>query len=347
MQYRSGLNHLLFIFLVSFFTLPASGQNKKGIEYSGFFDTYYFRGPVNFTAAGGVTSFQGDFCKLFGTCGLGYYTSIGASYQVWPRTYFGGEVSYMALQGTGNVSSSTYSFSNAGVQLDAFGRFLLLDKKVVRHSQLKHNPYRIRPYITSGVGVFYGMTSSFSGTYHVTDSTSTSFSGNATLPKYVLTIPLGFGFQIWFSHKVSIMPEATYRFAFTDGLDGVTALNSSGMDGFMTIGLKVQITPQAPRVKPKKRKLTPPEKYEGPKGTDYPRKTREKPKPKRYGNYNYNLPDENQQEQPQEQQEFPEEQPQEQQQQQQQQNDGGWDNNPQPQEQNNQQQQKQNDGWGW
>lgn len=272
-RFFSGV--LIFIFL--FFSFSGFSQQKKGIEYSGFFDSYYFRGPLNITVAGGLSTVNGDICRLF-DCNS-FYSSLGFSYQVWPRTYFGAEFSYVNLAGA-RSDSLNYSFTNTGIQTDLFIRFLLLDKTVTRHGQLKEKPYLIRPYIMTGVGLFYSMGQSAS--YNLAFDTLGSFPGYSFQP-FVFNIPAGIGFQIWFSHRFSVMPEFTYRFAYTDGLDGVSlATDKSGIDAFATLGLKLQFTPTAPRVRKKKKKLEPPTEYTGPKGTDYPKK-REETKPKRFG----------------------------------------------------------------
>jgi hypothetical protein len=271
----------IFLALLSISQISAQKNKKDGIEYSGFFDSYYFRGPLNITLGGGLTSFNGDVCK-FMQCSPSYYASLGVSYQVWPRTYFGAELSYVNLTGARN-DNLNYGFTNSIFQFEAFGRFLLLDKKVTRHSQLKDKPYLIRPYIYGGIGYFHNAMST------ITVNPDLPFFAGDTArfayPKNGFEVPVGIGFQIWFSHRFSIMPEFIYHFALTDQLDGIQ-LNSdaSTMDSYATIGLKIQITPTAPRVRKKKKKLTPPDEYTGPKGTDYPRK-REEPKKKTYGTY--------------------------------------------------------------
>lgn len=325
-----------FIFILGLLSLTnVFGQAKKGIEYSGFFDSYYFRGPVNFTAGGGLTTFNGDICKFF-ECQPSYYASIGASYQVWPRTYFGVELSYANLKGT-RGDDLNYGFEHPVLQFVANGRFLLLDKKVTRHSQLKQNPYYIRPYITTGIGYVHSM----NPTYTVNPDLPFLPGDTGTLgyTQNTFIIPAGIGFQIWFSHRVSIMPEFVYHFSFTDNLDGIyLESDQSNIDTYAFIGVKVQITPTAPRVRKKKKKLTPPDEYTGPKGTDYPRKREEEPAPQ--DNYQ-EYPDDNYYQQN-------DEQPENQDDSQQQDNDGwddsgGWDDGT----QEEQPQENTTDDWGW
>lgn len=278
------INRYKKILLVSVFSLFMVGslwaqKKKNGIEYSGFFDSYYYRGPFNYTLSGGLTSFNGDICKFMG-CAPSYYASVGASYQVWPRTYFGAELGYASLRG-GRTDNLNFTFDHPVIQFDAYGRFLLIDKKVTRHGQLRDKPYAVRPYILAGVGYVH----SLNGIYTVNPALPFMPNDTASLGyiKNAITFPVGIGFQIWFSHRISVMPEFIYRFALTDHLDGISLRSDrSTMDAYATIGLKLQVTPTAPRVRKKKRALPPPEEYTGPKGTDYPKKRRADPAPSRY-----------------------------------------------------------------
>ncbi len=271
---------LLISILGLFIAGSLSAQKKRnGIEYSGFFDSYYYRGPLNYTLAGGLTTFNGDICKFMG-CAPSYYASLGASYQVWPRTYFGAELGYANLKGE-RADNLGFAFEHPVIQFDAYARFLLVDKKVTRHGQLRDKPYNVRPYITAGVGYVH----SLNGTYIVNPALPFMANDTASLGyvKNAITFPLGIGFQIWFSHRVSIMPELIYRFVLTDHLDGISLRSDrSSVDAYATIGMKLQVTPTAPRIRKKKRSLPPPEEYTGPKGTDYPKKRRKDPAPSRY-----------------------------------------------------------------
>src|ERR1700754_2326696 len=77
-----------------------NAQGKRHREYSGFFDSYYFRGPITYTIGLNLTAYRGDLTQsLVSTNSLGYGVSIGANYKTWPRIAFGGEFSYFTLSG--------------------------------------------------------------------------------------------------------------------------------------------------------------------------------------------------------------------------------------------------------
>jgi hypothetical protein len=95
---RYSITHLKFIlcFPALLCTLMASGQGSRTREYSGVFDTYYFRGPISYTGSFSLASYRGDLSqRAFGT--LGPMFSVGANYKLWPRTIFGTELSYFKL----------------------------------------------------------------------------------------------------------------------------------------------------------------------------------------------------------------------------------------------------------
>jgi hypothetical protein len=99
-------------------------------------------------------------------------------------------------------------------------------------------------------------------------------------------IPVGLGLSWRISNKVSLITEASYRYTFTDMLDGISERgNPKNKDGYILIDFKLQIAPWAPSKK-KSKSLPPPEKYEGPKGTDtWKNKPKEKPVDRRNNYY--------------------------------------------------------------
>jgi hypothetical protein len=265
-----------------------NAQGKRHREYSGFFDSYYFRGPITYTVGLNLTAYRGDLSTgLIGTNSLGYGLSIGANYKTWPRIAFGGEFSYFTLSGKDFNSTRNISFTSSNMELLAYGRFYFVDEtvRVAPDRKKERDLVFFKPYFTTGIGfLFYSPTSTSSNA--TVDSLKVE---EARTPGYGPVIPVGLGFSLSHSHRLSFVVEATYRFTFTDHLDDVSARgNSPKKDGYGFVSFKVQYCPGAP-AKKKKQSLPPPEKYDGPKGTKTWKNTpRETPKPK--NNY-YQEPD--------------------------------------------------------
>ena len=54
---------IAFICVLSLFNQNTEAQKiKRQLEYSGFFDSYYFRGPVAITVGIGMVGYKGDLC---------------------------------------------------------------------------------------------------------------------------------------------------------------------------------------------------------------------------------------------------------------------------------------------
>ena len=70
----------LFALLVLCVFQIANGQGiSKKRDYSGFFDSYYYRGPLSFTGGIGTSMCTGDLSKgFYGTPGLAF--NLGANY---------------------------------------------------------------------------------------------------------------------------------------------------------------------------------------------------------------------------------------------------------------------------
>jgi len=266
-----------------------NAQGKRHREYSGFFDSYYFRGPITYTLGVSMTAYRGDLSSgLIGTNSLGYGISIGANYKTWPRIAFGGEFSYFTLSGKDHEPRRGISFTSTNMELLAYGRFYFVDEtvRVAPDRKKERDLVFFKPYFTTGIGLL--MNSPVS-TYSDDIQDTVRVNEGKRYPGYGPVIPVGLGFSLSHSHRLSFVIEATYRFTFTDYLDDVSARgNSPKKDGYGFVSFKVQYCPGAP-AKKKKQNLPPPEKYDGPKGTKTWKNTpRETKKPR--NNY-YEEPD--------------------------------------------------------
>lgn len=235
--------------------LFANAQLKKNIEYSGFFDTYYFRGPTIFTLGGGLNLYSGDLCGGFDCSSFNYNASFGVGYQVWSGVVFGGEFSYMKLGATDSDGDRNIKFSGANYELMGFGRYYLRRDIVRRHTDMFKRPKVFKPYLMLGAaGLVYNPTTTYAATGETVTEEGKSY------PGITFAIPAGLGASFVISHRVRIMGEITYRYTFSDYLDGVGAElgNSSVKDAVFGFNVKFAYAPLAPRLKKKKRKYSPP-----------------------------------------------------------------------------------------
>lgn len=224
---------LVSISLWLFFGIHANGQKRKQIEYSGFFDSYYYRGPLNIHIGGTAAGYAGDlgFMPNF-SIAPGF--NVGGSYMVWPRTYFGLDFNYLKINGLKRDTSGYTSFNNTLYELIAFCRFNLVDKRILFKNDINKRPPRIRPYITLGIGAIYHdpvlavTDSNFFKTYYPVKS------------NIAFVLPASLGFAFYISKRFSVLAEVGYRYTFADGLDGLNKLGASSKDSYMTASLKLQ-----------------------------------------------------------------------------------------------------------
>lgn len=263
-------------------TLNAVAQGER--QYSGLFDTYYYRGPFSVTGGAGMTLYNGNMSSK-----PGYAVSIGANYKVWPRIVFGGEIMFNQLGGSKVTDSTKFSFTSSNIELDLYGRFYIVDDIVRISRDRTKQPTLLKPYITTGINFLrYQPTS----TYVVNGQTIPASEG-ITKAGYTPCVPLGLGLQIGVSPRLSVLAEVSYRYIFTDFVDYTSNRSSTGFaNSYVLVGAKVQYSPFIPRKKkPKKSGGTPPAQYDGPKGTET-WKNRKKEEPVR--NEEYTLPGEEQ-----------------------------------------------------
>lgn len=279
---RLKLLLILSALLISGLCNNTFAQGKRQREYSGFFDSYYYRGPITYTLGFNAAAYRGDLAQSIGLGSLGYGASIGVNYKVWPLVTLGAEFTYFTLQSKDSDTLRNISFTSTNMELLAYGRLYFFDE-VIRISPDRKKEKELtffKPYLTAGVAfLMYSPVTSGNGPN--TDSLE-----GKKYPGYGPALPVGLGFSLHPSHRLSFAIEATYRFTFTDYLDNVSVRGSSSKDGYAFLGLKVQFAPSAPKKK-KKMSLPPPAQYDGPKGTKTWKNTpREQPKPKS-NNYYY------------------------------------------------------------
>jgi hypothetical protein len=233
---RHKLSHCIVGLLSLVATSTFAQQRVKTIEYSGFFDSYYYRGPLNITVGANTAFYMGDL-GFAPTPSISPGFNVGLSYKVWPKTYFGVDFNYLSFGSSLKDTSGTISFKNTMYELVGYGRFNLLDRNILFKTDINRRPQRIRPYITLGLGVAYHIPSvavtdtNFAKSYVVASSSSIAF-----------VLPASLGFAFYLNKRFSILTEFGYRYTFTDGLDGISKLGTSSKDSYFTASLKIQYT---------------------------------------------------------------------------------------------------------
>ncbi len=121
----------------------------------------------------------------------------------------------------------------------------------IKGENVENNYRNLKPYFFGGIGVtFLNIKRDFSKidtTYFDAKSTTVIGLGidkaKAT-PRTIIVIPVGAGLNYTISEKMGIKAEATYRFAFTDYIDGFSyAGNPSAKDSYygFSIGLSYKL----------------------------------------------------------------------------------------------------------
>lgn len=238
MKIKNILSTLLLAFVGLLFA-----QQKKGIEYSGFFDSYYFRGPISLTLDAGANLYFGDLSNRK----IGPNLSLGVSYKLWPRVAFGSELTFISASATDHVPARGYTYKGTNLGLTAYGKYYLREDIVRKHHQLKSRKV-FKPYVQVGItGLFFSPTT--------TDINGDKLDQEANLP-ITLALPLGLGADFIISNRITIAPEFLYYYTFSDNIDNVSKNNavgvSSAKDSYLTMGIKITYSPFSRRKKPKK-----------------------------------------------------------------------------------------------
>ncbi len=234
----------------------SNAQVKKNIDYSGFFDSYYYPQKYSLIAGVSVPFYFGDVCSSLGCTTISPGFTIGGGIKLWPRVYFGGEFNYFSLGATDKNDDRSFTFSSKNYELLALGRYYFIEDIIRKHNDLNKKPILFKPYGTLGIGLNYLKPTAIG----IIDSTLYDLNTfeNQSYPKLVLAIPVGVGFQFDVSKRVHLIAEALYRVTFSDYVDGIsTTANPAVNDAYMSINLKVQYNPFAKRMKRKVKKIDP------------------------------------------------------------------------------------------
>jgi opacity protein-like surface antigen len=255
-------------------------------NYSGFFDTYYYRGLLTYYAGAGMSLYRGDLSSTTGFDGAGLALTVGGHYKIWPHIVLGLEGSYFTFSGKDQNTERNLSFTGSGFELNAYGRLYIIDEKI-RVAPDRHKERRVtfcKPYIQLGLGFLnYSNTATINSPSNLPPGTKIESYKN---PAFTPILPIGFGFQFNINPRMSFTIDYIYRFTLTDYLDGVSELvKSTKNDGYGALMFKFQFAPSA-KMKSKRKTLPPPAQYDGPKGTQtWKNRKKEEPAPKNTDTY--------------------------------------------------------------
>lgn len=246
---------LLLSLSVFFIAFNSNAQLKKGIDYSGFFDTYYHPDLWSFSGGIGFPLYYGDLCGGIG-CNDGFKLSyaLGASLKPWPKVALGADFYYTTLAATDVLSSRNISFTSNNMEIAIYGRYYLMDDIIRKHTDMFKPTKLFKPYVMLGLsGLYYNPTAVITDTL----GNISPVDEGVSFPRFGLAIPAGFGASWDITRRFSILTEIVYRYTFTDLIDGVSTVNGNpgAKDSYLTIDLKLQWTPWALRKKKKKVKL--------------------------------------------------------------------------------------------
>ncbi|TAH27078.1 MAG: hypothetical protein EAZ07_02260 [Cytophagales bacterium] len=251
-NYAPAKSFIRMLFILFLGTNALFAQKKSPLEYSGFFDSYYHRGPINYTLSIGAVGYSGDLCGGLGCQKFNYNIGIGLNYKVWPRTIIGAEFNYFTLGASDEIKNRNISFTSTNYELVVYGRYYFIEDIVRVAADRVRKTKKIKPYFTLGFG---GLLYTPVSTYDAAPSDSVFRNENVGYPGITATFPAGFGIQYVITPRVSIIGELTYRLSLSDYLDDVGAVrgNTSGLkDSYGFFNIKLQVTPSAPAKKKKK-----------------------------------------------------------------------------------------------
>ena len=235
------------LFLLSLIVLSAAfsnAQTKKNLEYSGFFDSYYFRGPWSITAGTGLNFYNGDLATLNKGNKISPTYNVGVAYKPWPKVRFGVQVGMMNFDVEDTKKTRNYIMKSSVVELMFYGKYYLIEDIVRKHSQFRKEHLKlIKPFFSLGFAPVY-----------YSAKTTDSLNIENTQSGVTFAVPVGGGIQFDITRRVGVSLDLAYRYVFSDKLDAYDAEEGGGSakDSYATIGITLQYSPFAKRLHKKK-----------------------------------------------------------------------------------------------
>lgn len=248
-------NIIILIFLLSqALTGYSQFKKRKQIEYAGFFDSYFFRGPFNYYISTGTFAYFGDLCGSVGCNKLKPSIGFGANYNMWPRVLLGAEFQYFNMESGDENVTRNLGFKSKNCEFQAYARFEIIYNRILKHSERTKKPKLIKPYFLLGTSMVRYKAETFS---IGPGSGDTLAKENVKFPRWSFTIPTGLGFKFSFSRRVALSIQANYRITFTDYLDEVSELRGSTdrKDAYASMNVMLEFTPGAKPYKKKPKKV--------------------------------------------------------------------------------------------
>jgi hypothetical protein len=234
---KRNFTKAIALVVLTIITLQSYGQAKKGLEYSGFWDSYYFKGPMSISLGLGTTFYNGDLATpLNGNNTLGPAFQLAISYKPFPKLQIGFLYNQMSMAATDSQNlANPISFETNTFEIGIFGKFYIVDDIVRKHSEFLSKKLKVvKPYATVGLGAMSG-----TGTLNTNEITVSS-----------VVIPIGIGVQFDITRRVGLYVDINYKYSSNDNLEGFES--GAAKDSYITTMAGVQYSPSARRMKAKK-----------------------------------------------------------------------------------------------
>lgn len=220
---------------------PALAQYHHPVRHYNRQERAYFRGPLHVTLGGGTALYNGDLGNSLGDNFLGPALSLGVRYRLTPHLHLGSEFSYVQLGARDKARERGLAFTSTNGLGTVFLRFdLLPDESIFASSSAEAPIFQV--FVQGGAGLLLYNPQAYIGTERATGSTSFLPPERNDYPALAGAFPVGAGFSVRLTDRLSANLEGNYYFTTTDQLDDVNLRlggASASKDGFGTVMLKL------------------------------------------------------------------------------------------------------------
>ncbi|MDF7814286.1 hypothetical protein [Hymenobacter sp. YC55] len=241
------MKHLLLIssfaasVLLAHSAMAQEGPERRRRHYNAQARAYY-RGPVRFTAGGGVGLYSGDLGGLSENF-PGGSVSLGLLYLIRPHLVIGAEGTYFQLGAKDQLPERGLAFKGQNISGVTFLRYELI-RDESQFASPKRDAALVKPYIKAGAGLLLYNPNAYNGTSRPNQNTSYIRPERNDYPALAVVAPVGLGVVLRLTPRINATVEGAYYFTTTDHLDDVSQrANPNQNDGYGLVELKLEYAP--------------------------------------------------------------------------------------------------------
>lgn len=224
---------------------------QTNLKYSGFFDSYYTKGPLKYFIESGISLMYGDLKNNNISGGIG----AGINYRILPPVYINSSIRYLNLTSKDHEKTRDLAHSGSAFQLNIIGNYHFNYDRIRTSTDRRRGAKKTNAYISTGLSFMLSHNTTPNKTGFIVNTVAEADQVKITqiFSKFsrVVQFPIGIGLPIRVTPRFTLTPEIMWYFSLSDKIDAIEYTKTNNNDSYAFINLKFMFNPKGKRRKPK------------------------------------------------------------------------------------------------